>query len=640
MDPCRAHHLPCYIYGVKKATQLLDRQLPLLMALIAAGVYATTLAPTISHTDSGELTTVCYTFGVAHPTGYPLFTLLGGLFSRIPLGSPAFMLNVLALLLTAGGVYWWGRALDVFFTGMKVKVKDGDTATLRRIAYARIGGIVVGSLLLALHRTYWVQSASAEVYSLHCFLLGLNLFLLLRAWEQPKEAGHRAWLLFAGALALAFANHLTAVTLLPGIAWLYFRKNGLNAAAFKRLGLMLALFFTLLLALYAYLPIRAAADPAYNWGNPAGTEELWHHVSGRQFSVWMFQGSKQFNANLQAYFERLPTEFAYLGLLLVLPGLLYNYQTRRDVAIFFTLNFLSAVFWASNYTIKDPEPYFLLASFSLTFWMACSLRWLWLRMRAGQPVRLALSGVAAVAVLLPLPLNHSACNQRGTWQYEDYTRAVLNSLPQDAILVSRAYDWLISPSYYVQGALGVRPDVDVIDFSMLRDRHWYPDHLRHHMPDVMQAIAPQLAEWEKAVQDFDLRGVIDGPRLTRGLANVYLGILSTKRPVYFSPDMTSMALDPRSGAGVLPDHTLVPERYCQRMMAIADVGTYIPLSTPWETIRLPQTLQESEDIGLVAQLYDILDTRIRYETQFQHLQEVETLGKLRAGLPAIPPIEP
>lgn len=637
MEPCSALCLPCYIYAVKNATNILERQLPLLMAVLAAAVYATTIAPTISHTDSGELTAVCYTFGVAHPTGYPLFTILGGLFSHIPLGSPALMLNVLALLLTAGGVYWWGRALDVFFAGMKVKVKDGDTATLRRIQYARIGGIVVGSLLLAFNRTYWIQSASAEVYSLHCFLLGLNVFLLLRAWEQPKEAGHKAWLLFAGALALAFANHLTTVTLLPGIAWLYFRKNGLQAAAFKRLGLMLAVFFPLLIALYAYLPLAAAADPAYNWGNPAGPAEFWHHVSGRQFSVWMFQGSKQFNENLSAFFSKLPGEFAYLGLALVLPGLIYNFQTRRDTAIFFTLNFLSTIFWASNYTIKDPEPYFLLADISLAFWMACSLRWLWLRMPAGQSVRYALSGVAAAAVLITIPLNHAHCNQRHNWQYEDYTRAVLNSLPPNTILISRAYDWLISPSYYLQAVEGLRPDIDVIDFAMLRDRHWYPAHLRHHMPDVTAALGPRLDEWEDAIQDFDLRGKIDGPRLTRGLAGIYQGILSAPRPIYFSPDMTNMALDPNSGAGIPPSHTLVPERYCQRMVALDSVGNYIPLTTPWVPIRLPATLVEFEDVGLVAQLYEILDVRARYEVQFQHPDAANALQALRKTLPAIPP---
>jgi hypothetical protein len=622
---------------VKKATQLLDRQLPLLMALLAAAVYAFTLAPTISHTDSGELAAVCYTSGVAHPTGYPLFTMLGGLFSHIPLGEPAFMLNVMALLLTAGGVYWWGRALDTFFAGMRVKVKEGDTATLRRVQFARIGGIVVGSLLLAFNRTYWVQSASAEVYSLHCFLLGLNLFLLLRAWEQPKEAGHKAWLLFAGALALAFANHLTTVTLLPGIAWLYFRKNGLNAAAFKRLGLMLALFFALLIALYAYLPIRAAADPAYNWGNPVGSAEIWHHVSGRQFSVWMFQGSKEFNANFQAFFTKLPGEFGYLALLLVVPGLIYNFQTRRDTAIFFTLNFLSTVFWAANYTIKDPEPYFLLADICLAFWMACSLRWLWLRMRASQPVRYALSGVAGVAIVLCIPVNFAHCDQRGTWQYEDYTRAVLKSLPQDAILVSRAYDWLISPSYYVQGVQGIRQDVDVIDFAMLRDRHWYPDHLRHHMPDVTQALGPKLDEWEDVVQDFDLRGIVDGARLSRNFGAVYQGILASKRPIYFSPDMADMALNPREMSAIPQGYTLVPERYCLRMTSIAEAGSnYVPLSTPWEPIRLPKTLLETEDMGLVTQLGAILDTRERYENALQHPQEAEAMRALRETLPVIP----
>ena len=39
--------------------------------------YAITMAPGLMYTDSGELAAACTTLGVAHPTGYPLFTLLG-----------------------------------------------------------------------------------------------------------------------------------------------------------------------------------------------------------------------------------------------------------------------------------------------------------------------------------------------------------------------------------------------------------------------------------------------------------------------------------------------------------------------------------------------------------------------------------
>src|SRR3990172_6547598 len=65
-------------------------------------VYLTTLCPTVSFTDAGELATVATTLGIAHPTGYPLFTLLGRLAVMIPsAGEEIVRLNLLAAVLTA-----------------------------------------------------------------------------------------------------------------------------------------------------------------------------------------------------------------------------------------------------------------------------------------------------------------------------------------------------------------------------------------------------------------------------------------------------------------------------------------------------------------------------------------------------------
>ncbi|MHB8337799.1 MAG: protein O-mannosyl-transferase family [Ignavibacteriaceae bacterium] len=59
-------------------------------------VYLTTLAPSVVEIDAGELATVQATLGIAHPTGYPLFTMLGYLFSLIPFGfSKIYQLNLL-----------------------------------------------------------------------------------------------------------------------------------------------------------------------------------------------------------------------------------------------------------------------------------------------------------------------------------------------------------------------------------------------------------------------------------------------------------------------------------------------------------------------------------------------------------------
>jgi len=68
-------------------------------------VYIVTLAPTVGFIDTGELATVCIKLGVAHPTGYPLFTLIGHIFSLIPLGEGIYRLNLMSAFIGSFAVY-------------------------------------------------------------------------------------------------------------------------------------------------------------------------------------------------------------------------------------------------------------------------------------------------------------------------------------------------------------------------------------------------------------------------------------------------------------------------------------------------------------------------------------------------------
>jgi hypothetical protein len=80
-----------------------------LMLFVACfGCYCLTLAPTITWehdgVDSGDLITAAYTLGIAHPPGYPLFTLLARVFTLLPVGEIAYRVNLMSALLAAATV--------------------------------------------------------------------------------------------------------------------------------------------------------------------------------------------------------------------------------------------------------------------------------------------------------------------------------------------------------------------------------------------------------------------------------------------------------------------------------------------------------------------------------------------------------
>lgn len=67
-----------------------------------AAVFTLTLPRSLPGGDSGELITAAHELGVAHPPGYPLFTLLASLtITLFPFGSVAYRVNLLCGLFGA-----------------------------------------------------------------------------------------------------------------------------------------------------------------------------------------------------------------------------------------------------------------------------------------------------------------------------------------------------------------------------------------------------------------------------------------------------------------------------------------------------------------------------------------------------------
>src|SRR5512140_1305112 len=80
--------------------------------LATFALYAATACRTVGPGDSGELTVVMSTWGVAHAPGYPLMSLIGNLVSLFPFpGEPAFVLNLLTSLFGALGAAVLGAAV-------------------------------------------------------------------------------------------------------------------------------------------------------------------------------------------------------------------------------------------------------------------------------------------------------------------------------------------------------------------------------------------------------------------------------------------------------------------------------------------------------------------------------------------------
>jgi len=76
---------------------------PVGVGVAVLALFALTLGPTVTAEDSGELIAAAWHFGIPHPPGYPLWTILCGVFVHlVPLGSVALRANLFSAVCSAG----------------------------------------------------------------------------------------------------------------------------------------------------------------------------------------------------------------------------------------------------------------------------------------------------------------------------------------------------------------------------------------------------------------------------------------------------------------------------------------------------------------------------------------------------------
>jgi hypothetical protein len=532
--------------------------------LLAGIMYYITLAPEVVQIDAGELSAVQYLFGTAHPTGYPLFTLLGWLATRIIIfDSVIQQLNFLALIYGIVGLVFFRSSL-LLFLGRVLKLESELHRHL-------IAGSMV--LTLALQKTYWSQHTATEVYALHVALLQLSIWCILRAWLSGKPSSI-LWLLPGLSLGLGFSNHLTTLMILPALGWLYFSSYGFKSVeTWKTLGKMIGIFVFVLLAMYGLLMFRAAQEPILNWGNPDNLQRLLTHVSGWQYRVWLFSSTAVTKENMSNFFSGLFQEYFILAVIPFILGIITLFQKSRAWALFFVISFLFTVMYASNYDIHDLDSYFLMAYISAGFLMAAG--WAYLLQKNKIPKVIILSGSLIPAIVQGY--QHYTFEDRSQeYSFRDYTIDAFATLPKDAIVFSYQWDFLVSPSYYYQFVEGHRRDVCMIDKELLR-RSWYYGQMGRLYPDVMGSISNESAAFIEEVRPMEQGSSrFNAQKLENLYRTMITGLMErTGRPVYVGIEM--MQKEIRNQQIQLPvGYSLIPDRYFLKL--IPDTARYQALA--------------------------------------------------------------
>jgi hypothetical protein len=386
-----------------------DTPLALALGLGSFVLYLITLAPTVLFADGGEFQFVPYILGIAHPTGYPLYMLLGWAWSHaLPVGDVAYRMNLFS-------AFWAALAVGLTFS-LALRVVRYAAPDLNPLAARLSAGVAAATF--GVGQTFWSQAIVAEVYSLNAFFTALVLLLAFRLAETPEGLAYGpgrisalAWrsLALAAVFGLSLTHHRTMALLLPGMLvflWLTQRPaqprrpgaRDLPAwpraaapetrplsmlgprSALRRAGFALALglAWAAPLLLYLYLPLRAPHTPyATLQLSPSQTltlyENTWaglvNHLSARVFAGNLdLAGTGAQRLALAWGLLRAQIGLAGIGLALV--GLGRLAASRQSALLWLTgLGYGLGVAFNLVYAIGDVEVLFIPSYLFLSLWL-------------------------------------------------------------------------------------------------------------------------------------------------------------------------------------------------------------------------------------------------------------------------------
>jgi hypothetical protein len=444
-------------------------------------VYFLTLCPTVYWQDSGELITAAYTLGIAHYSGYPTYTMLGKLFTLLPLGSVAFRVNLMSAFFAA-------LTAVIMYNIMKLFTKH-------------ILISLITAWVLSFSYTFWTQSVIAEVYTMNAFFVALLIFILLR-WNENKE--EKFLYLFSFILGLSFTHHITIFLLVP--AFIFYILSCLKKLNIKTL-LIMGILFLIGLTPYLYLPIRASMNPVMNWGDPSNLPNFIAHITGKGYTDQYLNADFSRRAVVLYFIVWvIAMQFpCFIGLSFL--GFFRLWRYKREFMLFLIIiitYFIFILIYPSDIGVFMIPLYLVLSLFIgqglflLHEFISKSSRFVWVLFiviiillfpaqylifpKHVNPMDAFMIGNDFYKPIYYFKIFPNSVNKHHYLAAQQYANYMFRTLKKDAVFIGYSDDD-VNPLLYYQIVEGKRPDVKIIIEPLLR-AEWYTQNIRQRYPDL------------------------------------------------------------------------------------------------------------------------------------------------------------
>ena len=417
-------------------------------AVIPLAIYLASCYRDVMYWDVGEMDTVPYILGIAHPPGYPLYTLIGWAFTHLlPFGSVAFRMSALsAIALAATSWFVWRIVVDL------------SADALAGLAAA---------LLFAFGEDAWAHATRAEPHALVVLACVAILYFLLRWLTRCRPSDLYAT---AAVFGLGIAVHPIVAFTLPGVlAAIVARAHQTDGRVLRRAAIIAlaagAVWF-------GYLPLRSAyvnakgLDPLvsygitgsafWNYDDPVLVDNFATLVTGREIGIDDVRygyTARAYTRGVVHFVQLCVRELTPIGCVFALAGLIVMFRRNVVRAIVAVSTLLPSALFAFGFAAESDLDRYFLPVFALLA-VAAGEAVARLRPARARGAGLAFAGLAVLYLVF---------SQRHFFDQPHDDRAardaaeILQATPVDAIVIA---SWVIAPPLayddYVLGQTGAR----------------------------------------------------------------------------------------------------------------------------------------------------------------------------------------
>jgi len=437
--------------------------------LAALAVIVRGLAPAFTGDDSGELALAAVTLNVTHPPGYPLFCLAGRLAQLLPLGCPAFRVNLLTALSGAASVTLVHSITRTFLARLG----------RRSVAVPLLAAFLALSLPPLFH-----QSTQAEKYAPYAVLALLAVRTFLEGDRQPY--------MVVFSFALALAHHPMALFLFP-LLWPARRlARDLPSLALAVSLVLLPLSVKVLYPAMRASPAALSAEPTlFPWGEPAQARNLANYLAVRQYGGRFTRSPVSFVARLAPQVAQYPLRMTFV----VTAAALIGAALAAPIApgLVFPLLAVIPLHWllagSMSLDLHLTPQFHLVPQLMLVVFAAAAAALLPCLVGPALLGLLLAAGIMAGSRALPLDAKD---RDFSAW---DYNRSLLALSPPHAALLA-GMDNDLFPLRYLSLLEGERPDVVVLNSPFFSTTSSLSGAMRGAPPDLVLPPGPDLGPYE------------------------------------------------------------------------------------------------------------------------------------------------